>query len=148
VVGEDSVLSSMQNLSAHPTCDYVAQQPTFRGSSSPEHKSQPTHRDAGAVPGAAFTSVTAICRLLGFGGVARGRALSAGRDVAVSGWAIADALRHVGRDPGRFGDEAADACRTFVLGGDDRLNVIEDRHVEDMDQEDFDELIAGGQARG
>jgi hypothetical protein len=34
-------------------------------------------------------------------------------------------------------------CRTFVLGGDDRLNVIEDHHVDDMDQEEFDELVAG-----
>jgi hypothetical protein len=70
------------------------------------------------------------------------QALKSGGDVVVSSGRLADAIEHAGQPAGRFAD-GADAGRVWLLGADDRLTLIEDHHVADWEQADFDELVRG-----
>jgi hypothetical protein len=71
------------------------------------------------------------------------QALKSGADVVVDSARLADALAHAGQAADRFDDGGGDAGRVWLLGADDMLTLIEDRHVEAMPQADFDELIDG-----
>jgi hypothetical protein len=71
-------------------------------------------------------------------------ALKSGGDVVVSSGRLADALAHAGLQADRFDDGGPDAGKVWLLGGaDDTLTLIEDRHVADMAQADFDALVDG-----
>ena len=71
------------------------------------------------------------------------QALKSGADVVVDAGRLADALRHAGQAADRFEDGGPDAGRVWLLGADDVLSLIEDHHVAETDQADFDELLAG-----
>ena len=71
------------------------------------------------------------------------QALKAGADVVVSSGRLAGALEHTGLRVDRFGDYGPDAGKAWLLGADDKLTLIEDHHVAEMDQRDFDELVEG-----
>ena len=75
-------------------------------------------------------------------------ALKAGSDLVVSSGRIAAALRHAGQPADRFDGGGAltdgpDAYKTWLWGADDSLTLIEDHHVAEMDQREFDELVEG-----
>src|SRR5271163_3141253 len=57
------------------------------------------------------------------------QALKSGADVVV--------------DADRLDNGGADAGRVWLLGADDTLTLIDDRHVADLGQREFDELVAG-----
>ncbi|MCW2651244.1 MAG: hypothetical protein JWR32_2220 [Mycobacterium sp.] len=69
--------------------------------------------------------------------------LKSGADVVVSSGQLAAALEHAGYPCDRFDDGGPDAGRAWLLGADDSLTVIEDHHVAEMEQRDFDELVDG-----
>ena len=69
--------------------------------------------------------------------------LRSGADVVVGSGRLADALAHAGLHEGRFGHDGPDADRVWLLGADDTLALIEDHHVADMEQREFDALVEG-----
>jgi hypothetical protein len=69
--------------------------------------------------------------------------LRAGADLVVSSGKLAAALGHAGHAADRFGDGAPDGGKPWLLGADDTLTEIRDEHVAEMEQADFDELVAG-----
>ncbi|HME16653.1 MAG TPA: hypothetical protein VKG83_14630 [Mycobacterium sp.] len=71
------------------------------------------------------------------------QALKSGADVVVDAGRLADALAHAGQAADRFDNGGADAGRVWLLGADDTLTLIDDRHVADLGQREFDELVAG-----
>jgi hypothetical protein len=75
-------------------------------------------------------------------------ALRSGGDVVVSSGRIADALRHAGQPCDRFDGGGVivagpDAFKVWLLGADDALSLIEDHHVAELGQREFDELVEG-----
>lgn len=70
-------------------------------------------------------------------------ALRSGADVVISSGKLAAALEHAGLPFERFDGGGADAGRAWLLGADDSLTLIDDHHVADMEQADFDELVQG-----
>jgi hypothetical protein len=70
-------------------------------------------------------------------------ALKAGGDVVVTSGRLANALEHAGQPADRFDDDGPDAGKVWLLGADDSLTLIEDHHVAEMEQDDFDELVDG-----
>jgi hypothetical protein len=77
-------------------------------------------------------------------------ALRSGADVVVSSERLADALRHASQpaDADRFDGggaivAGANAGRVWLLGADDALSLIEDHHIAELDQRQFDELVDG-----
>jgi hypothetical protein len=71
------------------------------------------------------------------------QALKSGADVVVTSGRLAAAWAQAGLPADRFDDDGADAGKAWLLGADDSLTLIEDHHVADMQQCDFDELVAG-----
>jgi hypothetical protein len=69
--------------------------------------------------------------------------LRSGGDVVISSGKLAAALELAGLPADRFDDGGVDAGRAWLLGADDSLTLIEDHHVADMQQRDFDELVRG-----
>jgi hypothetical protein len=67
-------------------------------------------------------------------------ALRSGGDVVVCTATLASALERAGRSSDQFDD---DDRRVWLLGADDSLTLVEDHHVADMEQADFDELVEG-----
>jgi hypothetical protein len=69
--------------------------------------------------------------------------LRSGADVVTTSGQLARALEHAGMPAGRLDDGAPDGGKPWLLGADDRLTEIRDDHVAEMEQADFDELVAG-----
>jgi hypothetical protein len=69
--------------------------------------------------------------------------LNSSADVVVTRDRLAQALAHAGQVADRFDDGGPDAGKVWLLGADDTLTLIEDRHVAEMAQCDVDDLVDG-----